>query len=163
MNRIYIFLSLILLAACAVNDFETPIPTLPPPLEYEASEGTITMEGSCEDDPRALEVWLGTAIAMEQNLPRLMDEAITVTGTFNDEAIMRIIQMRLTIGELPAPDCTQQAHLLLVDAIDRAINGLQSYRDGALGEIQPVVDEVTDLLTQAQELQDGLFQSFSNG
>lgn len=161
--KIHIILSaIILLSACAVADFQTPIPTLPPPLEYEANEIQLTLEGSCEDDPRALEVWLGTAIAIQQNLPSLMDEAITVTDAVNDESLVRIIQMRITMGELPAPDCTQQAHLLLVEAIDVAINGLQSYREGALVNIQPIMDDVTELLQQSEEFQNSLFQSFTN-
>lgn len=152
-------------AGCAVQDFEIQQPTIPPPLNLRYDPELLTLEGSCDDEPRLLENWLGIMRSIQQNLPELVNNALPSTrrSSVDDGILLRLVQMRLSVGQLKAPDCTQQAHLLVVEAIDTAILGLGALRDGTTTTIAPEIEHMSKLMADAQKVQDSLMIRFSNG
>lgn len=113
---------MVLLAACAgIGDTQTAIPmlTLSPP-------STAVTGGTCETT-RTLEAWLQAAQFRLEEVERITDEAVERSRDELYADVERLAELRTTLAQQPAPDCTVNAQTLLLDAMDALIEDLQAY------------------------------------
>lgn len=150
-------ITLFLLSACAINDVP---PTLSPALPAITSTVTrseqLRLEGSCQEDPSLLESWLGGTLSARDNFMPILD---TIVGQPPDNVryeLIRVSQMRDTLIALVAPDCTQQAHRLFVEALDVAEQSFQAYLNDPTRDIQGDLANIRSRMNTVIQIQEDL-------
>lgn len=152
-----------LLSACAIADIPTPTAAAPQQslLQLQrVDESLLRLEGSCIDDPALLEAWLGTSMAIRQNMEMIMEESRGKSADDLRVEAIRIDAMLKANRALIAPDCTQQAHILLIDALERADIAFNSYIQNAQFNIVPDLDIIEAVLQSVTALHEDLIANF---
>jgi hypothetical protein len=124
------------LAACAVGDIPA---TPPPPLTIEPPP-TLVYEGACEQTS-TLEVWLQKTTFAKNDFVNLMDAAASQGRAEMVDEVIGMIDRRLAVSRTTVPDCATEPHLILLDAMNKAIEAFQKFVNGDAENIGNIVGD----------------------
>lgn len=141
------------LAACAAGD----VPSSPPPPLTLAAPPNLVSAGNCDLTPE-LEHWLQTTIFMRDEFLTLMDTAAAEDRTKAYPDVLSMVDKRNRVDTTPYPDCASEAHLMLADAMGRAVEGFQKYVNGETVDINQVVTDAKTKIQVVQVIQDDLIK-----
>lgn len=147
-------------AGCAIADEPSvTAERLNPPIAITPIVLTLTFEGTCEDNMTDFELWVGTALSVHERLIGMWD----ATEAQDDGALLgtieRLVMMRNGVGSLRAPDCTAQAHALLVTIIDTTLQNFQMFYNRELTDLEVARLETNERLNQLGMLLESLLDT----
>lgn len=150
---VYLMVSLITLAGCALGDVAQP--TAPPPITL-APPPTAVFAGECEQTPD-LDAWLqGTATFLVPEFIAAVNDAAGKPSTAVYADVMRMARLRDAASDRPTPDCATELQLMLMDAMNTAVERFQAYANGDVGDTGETVAVVIGQLDQVSALQNEL-------
>lgn len=157
-----VLLIALLLAACALQD----VPLTPPPPITLIPEATPVFSGSCEET-RQLEAWLQSASFGRIDFMTLLEQSRDLQrGEALYDNILLMIGRRDQLSKTPAPDCAVEAHLVLLDAMAKAIRAFARYNNGEAVDLRAAADDAEKRLQMAGvievELVERLEQQYEN-
>lgn len=122
---------LVVLTGCALNETPAPDATPLPRLLITPAIALMNREGTCDEDYRLVELWLGTTDTARLKLNEIIDEALAEADAvgMRDE-LVRLGLVRNSLIEVAVPDCAEDAHLLILTSVDLALVGLQHVQEG---------------------------------
>ncbi|MGQ9887405.1 MAG: hypothetical protein ACUVSX_02835 [Aggregatilineales bacterium] len=142
-----------LMTSCALGDIGRP--TLPPPITL-APPPTAIFEGACDQTP-VLDAWLqATATFL---VPEFMTTLTAAAGKSRAEVyadVLRLARLRDAASDRPTPDCATELQLILMDAMNTAVNRFQAYANGEAVSISEAAAEAIARLEQVTALQNEL-------
>jgi len=128
--------SAFVLAACAVGDVPA---TPPPPLTIEPPPTPVS-EGTCEESS-ILETWLQKTTFAKNDFLNLMDAAASQGRADMVDEVMGMIDKRLAVSQTTVPDCATEPHLILLDAMNKAIEAFQKFVNGDAENLGNIVED----------------------
>lgn len=149
--------SMLLLSACAINDVPPSPPSALPIIATPLTRAEeLRLEGSCQQDPALLEAWLGATLSARENFMPILDAIVGQPADGVRYELIRVNLMRDTIAALVAPDCTQQAHRLFVEALDIAEVAFQAYLDDPTRNLQGDLVNIRSRMNTVIQIQEDL-------
>lgn len=141
------------LTACALGDVGQPTP--PPPITL-APPPTPAFEGQCVQTA-ALDAWLqGTATFLVPEFMAVLAEASRQPSAQVYDSVFRMARLRDAASERPTPDCATELQLILLDAMNTAVDRFQAFANGEAVNIGETAAAVTAQLEQVTALQNEL-------
>lgn len=141
------------LTACALGDVAPPTP--PPPITL-APPPTAVFEGACAQTP-VLDAWLqSTATFLVPEFMTTLNEAALKQRAEVYADVMRMARLRDAATDRPTPDCATELQLMLMDAMNTAVNRFQAYANGENVNIEEAAAGVIAQLEQITALQNEL-------
>jgi uncharacterized coiled-coil protein SlyX len=146
----------VVLGACAAASTDsTPISPVTAP-----AQPTPILTGVCTTLSE-LESWA-------QDAQFFRDEFILTLNLLKDlrraemaNDFARLIELRDGLAALPAPDCAQDAHLIMLTAMNSAIGSYQTYINGASEDVNSAITQVRTELDTAQAILQTLIERLS--
>lgn len=137
------------LAACS-GTLEPTIPplTLAPPPE--------TMFGGDCIGTQALNDWLQISSFTASDFLAQVNTTATLPRAEVSIPVRRMVALRDNTANQPAPDCATEAQLVLVDAMNTAIEGFQKYINGDIPALTDLVADVNSKMDRVFALQNQL-------
>jgi hypothetical protein len=179
MHRL-LFVLLLLMGACAVGEsaptstevpLETgataisPLPTAtftPPPVERPpltlAAPPAPQLTGLCAD-VSPLEYWLQVTTSVVRDFQVKINAAVSAAEVY-DTAIT-LATLRDTAAAVPAPDCAAAAHLIMLDAFNRAIPAFQAYANYEAIDLNTTIAGINIQLDLVKTQQDQLIEQLN--
>ncbi len=149
-------LALVLLkltTGCALGDVGQPTP--PPPITL-APPPTAIFEGACAQTP-ALDAWLqATATFLVPEFMMTLTAAASKSRAEVYTDVLRLARLRDAASDRPTPDCATELQLILMDAMNTAVDRFQAYANGEAVSIGDAAAEVMARLEQVTALQNEL-------
>lgn len=141
------------LTACALGDVDRPTP--PPPITL-APPPTALFEGQCAQTP-ALDAWLqGTATFLVPEFTAALTEAARQSSAQAYNSVLRMARLRDAANGRPTPDCATELQLILMDAMNTAVDRFQAFANGETVDVGETAATVTAQLEQVMALQNEL-------
>lgn len=145
--------AVLVLAACASSQSqETP----PPPLTLSAPP-TSQFSGTCDITPE-LEAWLQTTTFMRDDFLQLLDSAANKHRSDAYMDVMTMVDTRDKVSGMTVPDCANEAQLLLLDAMNKAIEAFQTFVNGQSVDLNAAVADAKKRIGVVQVIQDELMK-----
>lgn len=141
------------LVACATGD----VPSTPPPPLTVPAPPTLVPSGNCDLTPQ-LESWLQTTVFMRDEFLALLDTAVAKDRAKAYEDVLGMVDRRNRVSATPYPDCASEAHLLLVDAMSKAVEEFQKYVNGESVDVTRVVADTKTKIEVVKVIQDDLIK-----
>lgn len=140
-------------AACAPGD--TTPPTAAPPITL-APPPAVVFDGECAQTP-ALDAWLqSTATFLLPEFTTTLTDAASKSATQVYDSVLRMARLRDAASDRPTPDCAAGLQLLLLDAMNTAVDSFQAYANGEAVSISETTAGVMAQLEQVTVLQNEL-------
>jgi hypothetical protein len=141
------------LAACALGDVAPPTPA--PPITL-APPPTAVFSGECAQTP-ALDAWLqGTATFLVPEFMTTLTEAASKSSAQVYDNVLRMARLRDAASDRPTPDCAVELQLLLLDAMNTAVDSYLAFANGETVNIGETTASVMTQLEQVTALQNEL-------
>jgi hypothetical protein len=161
-----LILSLILVivaAACAIAD--SPVKQGPPLTLWPPPTPVFDDDISC-DDTAALESWLQSSTFMKEDFLDLAKATKDKRrGDIHDD-VAELAARRDKMSAIAVPDCTTEAHIMIVDAMNKAVTVFLEYNNGDREELGDIVNRTEASFDAAgiiqAELTDRLEQQYKN-
>lgn len=151
---------MIMLSACALRD----VPVTAPPVISLAPMVTPVFVGTC-DDNKLLEAWLQSAGFGSSDFMEILEAAAALNRADSYESILQMIGRREQLSRIPVPDCAIEAHLLLIDALSKAVEVFVAYNNGDRADLGAIIEDTRKRLDMVKvielELTDRLEQQYS--
>lgn len=131
-------LLLTILAGCALGD--APGATELPPVTLNVPP-TLMFAGDCEGT-QELNDWLQS---MDFLVPEFLNALNSTVGLTREAMRARVIYMarlRDDASKVSTPECAQPIQLLLVEAMNSAVNNFQAYANGDLQDLGNIMAEI---------------------
>jgi hypothetical protein len=143
----------LLLTACggtAPAATPTPLPplTLAPPADATFLEGCATAD---------LENWVERVDFLLRDFVSQLNLAQGQSPNLVRTTLQRMVPLRDALVAIPAPDgCAGDAHRLMLQMANSAIDHLQAYANGEISDINAAMEDVDQMLGDLQGLQGSL-------
>lgn len=137
-------LTLFVLSACGgvgEPQIEYPPLTFPPP-------PPPAIAGSCDETSEFAE-WLQTAEFRYREFDEFLSTAVGRDRETMYSEVQRLGEVVVIVSQAPAPDCAEDAKILMIDAMQTTAEGLQEYINRDRDDMQVIVNEAREKLAVA--------------
>ncbi len=139
----------LLLTACALGEGLPPTPITPLTLEPPPA---LTLAGDCNLSSDLAD-WLQFSTYYAQEFNDLVSAAASKPAGEMYADVELMGKLRADFSSVPAPDCAEPAHRLIVTTMTRAIDGFQPYINGEANSLGNTVAEILAQFDQIDAIQ----------
>jgi hypothetical protein len=143
-----------MLAGCAIGDSPQALMTQLPPVTLNAPPTTM-FAGNCELTID-LNNWLQNSVFIRRDFLDSMYGAALMNQVEMRNEVIRMAALRDQMSLTPAPDCTADAHLILVNAMTQAVDAFQAYANGDAPDLGNTIVDVRSQIDTVIAVQDEL-------
>jgi hypothetical protein len=146
-----IVMSLLLLTACAIGDVP---PGTPVPITLEAPP-TVIFSGDCSQTV-GLDTWAQASEFFVAEFMKSVNTAATQTREAMHDTVIYMARVRDEASKVVTPDCAQDAQVMLIDSMNKAVNNFQAYANGDIASLGNIIAEIIGELDRVIARQDEL-------